>query len=216
MAGHANGLRAIDLTSADPKEIDAFVSPDSPDPSGSIPGEANVVGVDVAANDSIVVSDVNSGVYVLRLRPPPGPPPPPSPSPSPQQPAPSAVVPKAPTPPTTTPARRRGRLSARVTPGTDRRAPFRFRTSGRLTLPSGISRSVGCKGRVSVQIKRGSATLSTRRVTLARNCTYSARVQFVNPRRFGRAKRLKFTVRFLGNARVARTTATARFARVRR
>ena len=75
VAGHANGLRAIDLTRADPTEIASFVPPDRADPTGSIPGKANVVGVDVAANDSIVISDVNSGLYVLRLKPPPGNPP---------------------------------------------------------------------------------------------------------------------------------------------
>ncbi|HEV2787239.1 MAG TPA: hypothetical protein VGV67_12655, partial [Solirubrobacteraceae bacterium] len=72
-------------------------------------------------------------------------------------------------------ARRGGRLSARVTPAADRRAPYRFVVSGRLTLPGGIARSAGCRGRVSVQVKRGATTISTRRVSLTRTCTYSLR-----------------------------------------
>lgn len=68
VAGHANGLRVIDLTSADPTEIASFVPRDTPDPTNNIPAKANVTGVDVAANGSIVVSDINSGLYVLALR----------------------------------------------------------------------------------------------------------------------------------------------------
>ena len=212
LAGHANGVRVLDLTTADPTELASFVPPDKPDPTNQIPGKANVTGVDVAANGAVVVSDTNSGLYVLAFRPDPPAQPPVGTMPL----GPPAVVPKPPAPPMKTPARRRGKLSARVTPTADQRGPFRFRISGRLTLPTGITRSVGCKGRVSVQIKRGSATLSTRRVTLAKDCSYSARVVFANARRFARAKRLKFTVRFLGNTRVSLTTATARYARVRR
>jgi len=222
VAGHANGVRAIDLTRADPAEIAAFVPPDRPDPTSSVPAKANVVGVDVAANDSIVVSDVNSGLYVLRLRPTPStqtetptitttatpaatpPPSPPGVSPTPK-----------PLPPTS-PARRRGVLSARVTPSADLRASFRFVTSGRLTLPRGIAKSDGCKGRVSVQVKRGSVTLSTRRVSLRKDCTYAVTVSFADARRFARVKRLKLTARFAGNTRVLPIAAPARFARVRR
>ncbi len=69
VAGNANGLRAIDLTSADPTEKASFVPPDRPDPTGQIPAEAMVRGVDVAENGSIVVSDTNSGLYVLKLTP---------------------------------------------------------------------------------------------------------------------------------------------------
>ena len=119
VAGHSNGLRAIDLTSADPSEIAAFVPPDTVDPSGSIPPKANVVGVDVADNGAIVISDINSGLYVLRLRgapDPEGPPPPPAPAPAPPPPPPPAA--QTPPPATATLSRRRGRgrLSARVTP----------------------------------------------------------------------------------------------------
>ena len=112
--------------------------------------------------------------------------------------------------------RRRGRLSARVTPSADRRAPYRFRISGRLTLPSAIARASGCSGRIAVQIKRNGATISTRRVWLSRTCTYSVRVTFSSPRRLGRATLLKFSVRFAGNAVVLPAAAATRFARVRR
>ncbi len=136
-------------------------------------------------------------------------------------PAPGGAVPVAPLAPSQVPstgpaARRAGRLSARVTPRADRRAPHRFRISGRLTLPRGVTAAAGCSGRVSVQIKRGGVTLSTRRVSLSRTCTYAVRVSFTAPRRFARAKRLKFTARFGGNALVLPATAPARFARVRR
>ena len=216
LAAHANGVRVLDLATPDPTELASFVPPDMRDPTNQIPGKANVTGIDVAANGAVVVSDTNSGLYVLAFRPdPPVQPPkgttpvgPPATQPQPQ--------PKPPVPPTIGPTRRPGRLSARVTPAADRRKPFRFRISGRLTLPSGITRSVGCTGRVSVQIKRGSVTLSTRRVTLGKDCTYSVRVLFNNTRRFARAKRLKFTARFGGNTRVSPTPASARFARVRR
>ncbi len=132
-------------------------------------------------------------------------------------PAPSPGVSPTPKPPSpASPTRRRGVLSARVTPSADLRASFRFVTSGRLTLPSGIAKSIGCKGRVSVQVKQRAVTLSTRRVTLRKDCTYSVRVTFKNARRFRGVRSLKVTARFLGNPRVLRATAPARFARVRR
>jgi hypothetical protein len=128
---------------------------------------------------------------------------------------PVANPPVIPNPPAPT-VRRAGRLSARVTPPADRRRPFRFRISGRLTLPSGIARSAGCKGRVSVQVKRGGTTISTRRVFVSRSCAYRLSISFASARRFARAARLRFTARFAGNALVLPATAPARFARVRR
>lgn len=68
VAGHANGLHVIDLTSSNPSEVASFVPPDTADPTGEIPAKANVTGVDVTANGAIVVSDTNSGLYVLALR----------------------------------------------------------------------------------------------------------------------------------------------------
>jgi len=215
VAGNANGVRAIDLTSPNPTEIASFVPPDTPDPTNQIPDETMVVGIDVAANGSVVASDVNSGLYVLRLRPAPVVPAVPPAAPPPPPPTPGVQPPPPPAPPGAI-VRRRGRLSARVTPARELRAPYRFRTSGRLTLPSAITRTAGCSGRVSVQVKRGKVTISTRRVTLSRTCTYSSRVSFANRRRFARATRLRFTARFLGNARVLPVSATPRTSRIRR
>jgi len=113
--------------------------------------------------------------------------------------------------------RRRGRISARVTPAGDLRAPYRFTITGRLTLPSGITRSVGCRGPVSIQTKRGGTTISNRRVFVHRDCTYRVTVSFATARRFGvTIRQLRFTARFLGNARIAPATAPARFAQIRR
>jgi putative cell wall-binding protein len=136
-------------------------------------------------------------------------------------PAGAAVSPPPPPPPAaaaTPPAPRvKAGFTARVTPGTDMRAPFRFTVSGRLTLPAGIARTVGCKGPVSVQIKRGGTTISTRRVFMHRGCTYSSTVSFATARRFGiTIKQLRFSARFLGNGRILPATAGTRFARVRR
>ena len=50
VAAHSNGLRAVDLTSANPGEVAAFVPADTPDPTNNIPDKANIVGVDVTAD----------------------------------------------------------------------------------------------------------------------------------------------------------------------
>lgn len=106
------------------------------------------------------------------------------------------------------------RVSAKVSPTRDRRAPYRFRTSGTVSLPTGVTRAQACgDGVVSVQVKRGSTTLSTRRVTLSRTCTYSSTVSFANRRRLGSSGRLKITARFLGNDVLKRRDAASRSVR---
>jgi Ca2+-binding RTX toxin-like protein len=105
-------------------------------------------------------------------------------------------------------------LTARVTPSRDRFAPYRFRARGTLQLPAAVTRAQGCgQGIVSVQVKRGTRTISTRRVTLKSDCSYSSTVTFTDRTRLGPTGRLRFTARFLGNGvlgiRSARTV-TAR------
>jgi hypothetical protein len=102
-------------------------------------------------------------------------------------------------------------LTASTTPGRDRTPPWTFSTRGRLTLPAGVTRPQACgSGVVSVQIKRGRSTVSTRRVLLARDCRYSSSVRFGDRQRIGSIGRLRVTARFLGNARLGRATAPTR------
>jgi len=136
---------------------------------------------------------------------------------TPPPPPPVAVAPPPP-PVSVTPTivRRKGTLSSKATPRTDLRAPYVFRVSGTLTRPSGMTKSRACTGRVSVQWKRGKTTISTRRVSLTKDCTYSVKVTFKSKQRFASFKRLKFTARFLGNTYVSPVSATSKFVRVRR
>lgn len=95
------------------------------------------------------------------------------------------------------------RITATLRPQRDRRAPYRFTVSGRVTLPSGVTPAQGCgQGRVSVQYKAGRKTISNRRASLRRSCTYRSTVRFRNAKRFGRRGRLAVRVRFLGNDRL--------------
>ena len=107
-------------------------------------------------------------------------------------------------------------VTASVTPRRDRRAPFRFRSSGRLQLPPGVTEAQGCgDGRVSIQVKAGRKTISTRRARVSGACTFSSTVTFRNRRRFTRNGRLRFTLRFTGNEILNRTSAVARNIRTR-
>lgn len=192
-------------------DVRAVLFGDTPARSFSVSSYGELTAVAPAGSGAQRVSVVNEGgratsadpfTYVPTAAPPPGP----------------EVTPPAPRPPPPPAAatRGRGRLTVRVTPRRDLRTPYRFTTSGRLTLPRGVAPSAGCRGRVSVQVKRGRTTISTRRVFLRRNCMFRSVVTFRNRVRFASRRSLRFTVRFLGNARVLPVTAAARFARVRR
>ncbi|MGH9226563.1 MAG: hypothetical protein ACRD2W_22890 [Acidimicrobiales bacterium] len=65
VAWHSDGLRVIDLGESPPKEVAHFVPADSADPSGSLPAKASVIGVALAGGNRVVITDQNSGLYVL-------------------------------------------------------------------------------------------------------------------------------------------------------
>ncbi|HEX2028148.1 MAG TPA: cell wall-binding repeat-containing protein [Nitriliruptorales bacterium] len=64
LASNSDGLRVLDLSAEPPGEVASFVPPDIPDPTGVLPAKAYVVGVATAGN-VVLVSDINSGLYVL-------------------------------------------------------------------------------------------------------------------------------------------------------
>ncbi|MGI8843738.1 MAG: PA domain-containing protein [Gemmatimonadaceae bacterium] len=72
---NSGGARVIELGSGAPREVASFIPPDVADPTGVLPAKAFVVSVallalpgrtpDSSAREYVVVSDVNSGIYVL-------------------------------------------------------------------------------------------------------------------------------------------------------
>ena len=89
-------------------------------------------------------------------------------------------------------------LTARVSPKRDPAIPYRFTTSGTLALPANVTKAQGCSGQVSIQIKAGKKTISTRRAKLTRTCTYRSAVRFTIRDRVRRGA-LNVTARYLGN-----------------
>lgn len=91
-------------------------------------------------------------------------------------------------------------VSLKVTPKTDKRAPFSFKASGKVTPPASVSQALGCAdGIVAIQVKAGRKTLSNRRVKLTKSCTFSQKVSFRSRQRFAKNGKLKFTARYAGN-----------------
>jgi hypothetical protein len=63
---YADGVRVLDISNpTNPREIAFFVPPDRPSPSAFLGGKASVWGVYVQ-NDLIFISDINTGLYILR------------------------------------------------------------------------------------------------------------------------------------------------------
>lgn len=110
--------------------------------------------------------------------------------------------------------RKARRLGLRVRPKSDTTLPHSFTARGRLVLPKGMSRRRGCRGRVTVTVKRGKSTISRRTTKLRRDCRYRKRVSFSEPERLGSARTLKFKARFQGNRRVLPRQSKTRRARI--
>ena len=64
VAWNSDGLRVLDFGTGSPVEVASFVPPDAPDPTATVPAKAYVQGVAVTATH-VVVTDINSGLWVL-------------------------------------------------------------------------------------------------------------------------------------------------------
>jgi hypothetical protein len=104
------------------------------------------------------------------------------------------------------------RLTLKLGPTRDTRAPYTFHLSGTLSLPAPVAPSVGCAGgEVVITGKVGRKTVTSRRTSLTRRCEYALRVKFGH--RPG--TKIRFTARFAGNTTVAPTSAPSRTGRTR-
>ena len=102
------------------------------------------------------------------------------------------------------------KLTLKLNPGRDTRAPYRFQVTGNLTLPSAVARTQGCQGaEVSIIVRAGGKIVATRRLTLSRVCGYQRRIDFSS--RPG--SRPRFTAKFLGNDVMQPISAPSRTAR---
>jgi hypothetical protein len=116
----------------------------------------------------------------------------------------------APSPGGSTPAaghRVKPRVRLRVSPRRDRNAPYRFRISGRLILPRGVTRAQACgSGAVSVKARAGRRTVARKRVRLSSKCRFRERITI----RLHRPRRLLLVATFDGNRALTSARARAR------
>ena len=105
-------------------------------------------------------------------------------------------------------------LSVRARPRRDRTLPFRYVFRGRLRLPAGVTAAEACRGRVSIQVKRGKRRVATRTTRLSMSCRYRKAVVFRSTRRLRASKgRLRVTIKFRGNSVLTSRRAPRRFVR---
>jgi Ca2+-binding RTX toxin-like protein len=103
-------------------------------------------------------------------------------------------------------------LTLKLSPSRDTHAPYTFNASGKLTLPAPVARTQGCNnGDVTITVKAGSKTVTTRHASLSRNCEYKLKIKFAHRP----ATRLKFTARFTGNDVMQATSAPSRTGRTK-
>jgi hypothetical protein len=114
----------------------------------------------------------------------------------------------------TVPRFRPTKVSSKTTPTRDRHKPFKFRTTGTVSLPVGVSQALGCKGAVGVIFKAGAKTISSRTAHLSKTCRFSRSVTFTIPRRL-HPKTLKVEVRFRANAVLRARSAKSRHVKVK-
>lgn len=113
----------------------------------------------------------------------------------------AAVTPPPPPPPPPPPAAAKPKaLTLSATPTRDRTKPYKFRATGRLKLPNTLPSAACAGGKVTITLKRGTKLVSRRTVGLDADCEYSKSFTYKVSGKLRKARTLRFTARFLGNA----------------
>jgi len=109
-------------------------------------------------------------------------------------------------------------LSLSLSPRSDRKPPFSFTASGRLTITRAALRDA-CTGRVVLTVAAGKKTVLTQAAPLRLSkgdCRYKAKLTLRDRKRIGeKTKTLKITAAFPGNQRLTASTAKTATAKVR-
>ena len=85
---------------------------------------------------------------------------------------------------------------------------FVVKLKAKIVLPAGVSAAQGCRGTVTVTVRRGTKRIASRTVTVGANCAYRARFA-IKARKVKQAKRLKVRHAFAGNNVLAAATRNA-------
>jgi hypothetical protein len=156
------------------------------------PGVNDFVAPRIAAaadHVGVAVWGANEGVRVAPLGPS-----------APAAPAPAPTVTAAPTPAPTVTAAPKAKPDLTVRGSAKRKGrKVRFRISGRLVLPSGVTPAAGCSGNVRVTLLRGKTRLVRKTVTVGAGCRFALSGK-VKRSKVGRASRLRLRLSFTGNA----------------
>jgi len=97
-------------------------------------------------------------------------------------------------------------LTATAKPHHATKFPYRYKFTGRLRLPSGVTAKVGCSGKVSVRIKRGKKTVSLQRAKIAKSCAWKDSARLGNHKLVPGKGKLSVIVSYGGNSALAAHT----------
>ena len=101
-------------------------------------------------------------------------------------------------------------MTLTLRPSRDRKAPYAFSLSGKITRPDPVSPSQGCTGTITFSAKRGTKLISSKRVSLTRTCEYKTTFTF----KTRTAGRVRFQAKFGGNEVLSGASSKTRTARL--
>jgi hypothetical protein len=109
-----------------------------------------------------------------------------------------------PPPPATVPPAVTKRKPSITATGSAKRAgsKVRVRINGKLHLPAGVSKALGCSGKVKLTLKRGRKVLTSRTLTVRSSCAFALKGTLKRSK-LKRAKKLTLTFTYSGNGVLA-------------